>query len=292
MLRCGALLTGFLLIASTTAFAREIFVDNVAGRDADDGQVPIATQAGSGPVRTLTRAARLARPRDTIILNNTGTPYYDSLSLTGQRHSGDPNAPFVVIGNGATISGLRSVPPDGWRKVRDNLWKLTLTRKGYYQLLRNGKPLTEFVPDPGSDPLASLPRANWVSWQGSLYFRQDGISTPDTQAFSVTCDQTGISLHHVSNVLIVDVNLEHFRFDGLHAQGTCNNVELQNVTSVENGRAGIVSSGASHIDIFGGTVERNGRHQFLTFDRSSATRHEIEPKGPPPEIGSELPPHE
>jgi hypothetical protein len=47
---------------------------------------------------------------------------------------------------------------------------------------------------------------------------------------------------------------------------------------MENGRAGIVSSGASQIDIFGGTVERNGRHQVLAINRSFVTTHDLEPK--------------
>lgn len=283
MLRFCRLLSGLVLIAGS-AVAEEIYVDNAGGRDSNDGSIPVSRQGGSGPVRSLLRAAQLARSCDTIILSNTGVPYYDSLSLTGQRHSGQPNAPFVVVGNGATISGLRSVPPEGWQRIQSNLWKLTLTRKGFYQLLRDGQPLTEYTPEAGIDPLTSLPAGQWVSWHGSLYFRQDGISAPETQAFAVTADQTGISLHNVRNVLIVDVNLQHFRFDGLHAQGICKNIELQNVNSIENGRAGIVSSGASHIDIFGGTIERNGRRQILTVDRSSAMRHEAVQNEP---IGTE-----
>ena len=274
MLRNCRLLVGVLLIAGSAA-AEEIFVDNATGRDSDDGSLPVGRQGNSGPVRSLARAAQLAHAGDMIILSNNGTPYYDSLSLTGQRHSGFPGAPFVVNGNGATISGLRAVPPEGWRNMGSKLWKLTLTRKGYYQLLRDGRPLTEFLPDESDSPLKLLPAGQWVSWRGSIYFRQDGTITPDVQAFAVTADQTGISLHQVSNVLIVNLNLQHFRFDGLHAQGLCNNIELQNVSSMENGRAGIVSSGASQIDIFGGTFERNGRHQILTFDRSSATTHEV-----------------
>lgn len=277
MLRFFRTITGLLLIAGSVS-ADEIFVDNAIGSDANDGSVAVNSQGTSGPVRTLGRAAQLARSCDTIVLSNTGTPYYDSLSLTGNRHSGVPNAPFLINGNGATISGLRSVPPEGWRKVQPNLWKLTLTRKGYYQLLRNGRLLVEYVPAPGVDPLKTLPAGQWTSWQGSIYFKQDGIDTPDRQAFAVTADQTGISLHQVSYVLIVNINLQHFRFDGLHAQGLCDNIELQNVNSVENGRAGVVCSGASQIDIVGGTIERNGRHQILAINHSVARTHDVEEK--------------
>lgn len=259
-----------------SASAKEIYVDNLGGRDSDDGQVAVARQGNTGPVKSLARAVQLARFADTIILKNTGTPYYESLSLMGNRHSGSVGAPFTIMGNGAVISGLRTVPPEGWRLQAPRLWKLTLTRKGYYQLLRDGKPLTEYIPDDGVNPLETLEAGQWVSWKGSLYFRQDSNDAPELQNFAVTADQTGISLHQVSNVQIVDVTLQHFRFDGLHAQGLCDNIELDNVSSVENGRAGIVSSGASTIAIFGGEIARNGRHQILAIDRSDVTRRIIE----------------
>lgn len=265
-----------LLLAAGTASAKEIYVDNLSGRDSDDGLVAVPRQGNTGPVRSLARATQLARFADTIILKNTGTPYYESLSLTGHRHSGSESFPFMIVGNGSIISGLRAVPPEGWRKQAPQLWKLTLSRKGFYQLLRDGKPLPEFIPDVGVNPLETLEPGQWVSWKGSLYFRQDSSETPEAQNFAVTADQTGISLHQVSNVQIVDVTLQHFRFDGLHAQGLCDNIELDNVSAVENGRAGIVASGASTIAVFGGEIARNGRHQFLAIDRSDVTRGQIE----------------
>ncbi len=263
-----------LLLIAGSISASEIYVNNLTGRDADDGLIPNARQGNSGPVQSLARAGRLAGFGDTIILANTGTPYYGSLSLVGERHSGTRLRPFAIIGNGATVSGLRSVPREGWRKQTGKLWKLTSTRKGFYQILRDGQRLPEYIPENGVNPLEALVPGQWASWRGSIYFHQDGIDTPETQDFAFTADQTGISLHQVSNVLIVDVTLQHFRFDGIHAQGLCDGVELQNVNSVENGRAGIASSGASTIDIFGGRVERNGRHQILITNRSKAITHE------------------
>jgi hypothetical protein len=265
-----SILTGLMFVAGS-AFASEIYVHNTIGRDSDDGVSFEAREGRTGPVRTLARAAQIAQFGDVIVLRNTGIPYYDSISLTGNRHSGTRLRPFVIQGNGATLSGLRSVPREGWRKEGPQLWKLTLTRKGYYQLLRDGRPLTEMIPEPGVDPRTALPPGQWVSWRGSLYFRQDGINPPDDQAFAYTADQTGISLHQVSHVLIMDLTLQHFRFDGLHAQGLCDGIVLDNVASLENGRGGVVSSGASSIELIGGKIAGNGRHQLLVLDRSKAT---------------------
>jgi hypothetical protein len=277
MPRLYALLIGCVLVAGS-AFANEIFVDNSMGRDANDGEMPDLSDARTGPVRTLSRAVQLAKMGDTIVLTNNGIPYYDSLSLTGERHSGTPYQPFVIDGNGATLSGLRSLPPEGWRKVAPKLWKVTFTRKGFYQLLRNGRPLPEFRPENGLDPLQKLESGHWVAWRGSVYFHQDTVNPPTEQFFAYTADQTGISLHSVRNVLIKNLTLQHFRFDGVHAQGICDKIELENVSCVENGRAGVVSSGGSTVELFGGSVARNGRHQILAIGRSTATQRDLDPK--------------
>ena len=260
-----------LFLLTGRVFASEIYVDNSIGRDGDDGLTAEARDGNTGPLYSLERAVQLSHFGDTIVLRNTGKPYYGSISLTGSRHSGTPYRPFVIQGNGATISGLRSLPPGSWRQEGPQLWKLTLTRKGHYRLLRDGRPLPEsFLEGCCIDPRPLLEPGKWVAWRGSLFFRQDGVDSPEEQAFSYAAEQTGISLHHVSNVVIANVILQHFRFDGLHAQGLCDGIVLDNVTSIENGRAGVVSSGASRIELFGGKLAANGRHQLLVLDRSTA----------------------
>ena len=259
-----------VLTLASTAVASDIYVDNSSGRDGNDGQTLIASDGNTGPVYSLERAAQLAQFGDVIVLMNTGKPYYGSLSLTGDRHSGTANRPFVVEGNGAIISGLRSVPHASWHQEGHRLWKLTLTRKGYYRLRRNGQTLPEEVSPCGCDPRLTLKPGHWAAWQGSLYFRQDGVDRPESQNFAYAADQTGISLHQVNHVLITNVTLQHFRFDGLHAQGLCDHIVLENVNAVENGRAGVVSSGASRLKILGGRIGNNGRHQLLVLDRSTA----------------------
>ena len=41
---------------------------------------------------------------DIISLADTGVPYYESISLVGTRHSGTGERPFMILGNGATLS--------------------------------------------------------------------------------------------------------------------------------------------------------------------------------------------
>jgi hypothetical protein len=260
--------------------AKDIFVDNLLGDDRFDGVVDHPVDAESGPVRSLHRAMLLAKYGDRIVLTRAGAVYFDSLSLTGGRHSGSTIRPFTIIGNGATLSGLRTVPTTGWRKVGPDLWKLTFIRKGFYRLARDGKPLPETRVESGINPLESLAAGAWTAWRGDVYFRADG-DEPSNQTFSYAAEQTGLSLYDVENVRIVDLTLRDFRFDGVRAQNMCRGVTLENVHCIDNGRAGIAVSGSSHVEILGGKSADNGRHQVLISSPASAILHDVEMKGEP-----------
>ena len=71
----------------------------------------------------LTRALDVARKGDRIILVNTGEPYRESVTLQGGRHSGYPDAPFEIVGNGAVLDGVQPVPVDAWTIVEGNLFR-------------------------------------------------------------------------------------------------------------------------------------------------------------------------
>jgi hypothetical protein len=267
-------------LSSVDAVAADVYVDNLVGSDAFDGRVSRPIDTGSGPVRTLRRAMQVAGFGDQIVLTRTGAVYYDSLSLTGVRNSGSEHFPFTLIGNGATLSGLRAVPPQGWRPAGPDLWKLTLTRKGFYRLMRDGQPLPEFRPEAGIDPLSSLPAGEWTAFGGSVYFHADG-EPPSQQSFAYAADQTGLSLYQVDNVRIVDLTLRDFRFDGVHAQNMCRNVTLENVSCINNGRAGIAISGSSQVEVIGGKIEGNGRFQVRIANAGAANLRDVAMDGEP-----------
>lgn len=269
------------LLQAVNASAVEIYVDNLVGDDVFDGRNSVPSDTGTGPVRTLRRAIQLAGFGDQIVLTRPGAVYYDSLSLTGTRNSGSPHYPFTIVGNGAILSGLRAVPPAGWRRAGPDLWQLTMTRKGFYRLLRDGQPLPELIPEPGVNPLETLAPGQWTATGGSVYFRVDGDAPPSTQAFSYAADQTGLSLYQVENVKIVDLTLRDFRFDGIHAQNMCRNVSLENVTCFNNGRAGIAVSGTSKVEVIGGSVSGNGRFQIRIANNGDANLRDVAMEGEP-----------
>ncbi len=267
------------LASRQDARASDIYVDNLIGNDAFDGELERPTDVGSGPVRTLHRALHLAGFGDRIVLTRAGGLYYDSLSLTGVRHSGTSERPFTIIGNGATLSGARAVTPEGWRRAGSDLWKLTLTRKGFYRLMRDGQSLPELLPQSGANqsganPFEMLTAGQWTAWRGDVYFRTDG-DAPATQAFSYAAEQTGLSLYQVEHVRIIGLTLRDFRFDGLRAQNMCRDVTLENVNCLNNGRAGLAVSGSSQIEMLGGSLAENGRHSLLVSNPATANLREV-----------------
>ena len=98
------------LALPSAAGARDIYVNNVAGDDRFDGTAAVTQGARIGPCRTVTHALELAGKGDRVILAVTGQPYRESITLQAGRHSGFGEHPFEIVGNGAILEGLASVP--------------------------------------------------------------------------------------------------------------------------------------------------------------------------------------
>lgn len=249
------------------ADARPIYVDNQNGHDASDGSIDELHSRLIGPVRTLSRALKLARRGDTIILRNSGIPYFGNLNLSGIQHSGQDNEAFTILGNGAEIHGFQPLDNDGWQRQPNGLWRLSLTRKGHYVFLRNG----ELVPEqqfPNQDWSADdLELNHWASRSGAVLMRLDPRISPLEESWEFSALETGISLVDVRNVRISDLKLSGFRFDGVNADNSCRNVVLENVTTTRNGRAGIAVGGSADVTAVNCTVLENGRYSVLITER-------------------------
>jgi len=226
--------------------AADIFVNNLKGDDAFDGSSETAVDPQVGPTRTLRRALARTGPGDRVVLANTGVPYYETIQLVGPRHSGLGNMVFTIHGNGATLNGTRSVPQNAWRQVQPGVWKLTPWRKGFFQLFRDRKPVSEHALL-ASGKLSAIPQGQWSVRQGSIYYRSRPQEDPREHAFRVAQRGAGLSLYRVHDVLIRDLNVVGFRVDGAHAVDQCRSVTLTNVTLQHNGRSGVAVSGASEV---------------------------------------------
>lgn len=258
-----------LSVFTGTISAENYYVNNLNGRDRNDGLVETPVHTISGPVQTIRRALELVGSGDTINLANTGTPYYESISFVGLRHSGVKSIPLTLAGNGATLSGLRGLPRQGWNQAGKGLWQLSFSRKGDCVLLRNGFLVTEHRPDESASILETLPVGQWAAHRGSVYFRQDGIVDPTMERFDYGAADMGITFYQVEHVRIQDLIVQHFRIDGINAYNMTHGIILDNVTTRENGRAGLAVGGTSSVRMLGGNSESNGRHSVLITGKGS-----------------------
>src|SRR5262245_5289596 len=109
-MRLGSCLLLIACLTAAPAVARDIYVSNKQGDDHNDGNLPMPLGQLRGPYRTIERALRDTTNGDVIILENTGEPYHESVTLQAARHSGLAGKPFTIRGNGAVLDGTEPVP--------------------------------------------------------------------------------------------------------------------------------------------------------------------------------------
>uniref|UniRef100_A0A7C2NZ45 Right-handed parallel beta-helix repeat-containing protein n=1 Tax=Schlesneria paludicola TaxID=360056 RepID=A0A7C2NZ45_9PLAN len=266
------------------ARAADIHVDSANGFDGNDGLAAVITTATNGPVRTLKRATQLAQAGDRIVLKSNGQPFFETLYLTGGRHCGFASRPFTIEGNGAVISGLRDLPPDGWRPQGPGLWRLSLTRKGHYRFFRDNQPIPEFLPTTRSMALDDLPLDHYFSHQGAVIFRFDEGYVPYTELWTYAAADIGVSLVDVRNLQIRNLTIVGFRVDGLNADGNCRGVVLDNVTLEHNGRAGLSANGTSQVFVESSRLTGNGRHSAVITEYARVNLQNTDDGGVEPTV--------
>lgn len=263
-LRTLAVLVVSIALASPTV-AREIFVNNVAGDDGATGQQPTAMPDRSGPVKTITRALCLALQGDHIILANTGTPYRESISLVGSRHSGFSSRRFCIFGNGAILDGSAPVPPEAWEPYRGPVFRFRPPRTAYQQLFLNDRPLPQVVVHHPFDAPPELAPLHWCLHGGYIYFCIEPTKLPGAYPLSFACQPVGITLFHVDRVCISDLVVQGFQLDGINAFNSVRDLMLERVTCRGNGRSGLATGGASQVHLGASLVGNNGEAQVLAL---------------------------
>ncbi len=258
-------LAALVLLASPSARAREIYVDNAAGDDSFTGSQRRATFDLSGPVRTITRALQLAQSGDRIVLAANEEPYRESITLAGSRLSGYAQRPLVIEGNGAVLDGSAPVPPDAWQRCRGPVFRFEPPGKAYQQLFLAGRPAARVaVGTPAQGP-PELEALQWCLAGGFIYFCVEPSKLPDEYELTYARLRTGITLYHVRRVAVVDLTVQGFQLDGIQAANSARDVYLAGLTCRGNGRSGITVGGASKVEIDISLVGNNGEAQLLTL---------------------------
>jgi hypothetical protein len=257
-----------LLLLWSPAAGREIVVDNVAGDDRFTGEAARDPGGIGGPVRTLAKALRLAGSGDTIVLVKNDKPYRESFSLTGSRHSGTPQQPFTIRGNGAILDGSAPAPAEKWESYKEAIFRLRGRPTGYSQLFIDGRPAVRvFAPQSAKSPPEMQPR-QWCSVGGRVYFCVGKTKLPGDYKLSYAHDPAGITLFHVEYVLIKDLTVQGFQVDGISLYNSAREIRLSNVTCRGNGRSGVAVGGASRLAIEGSLLGNNGQAQLLALPYS------------------------
>lgn len=265
-----AIVTMVMLGRVSSAWALDLYVDNVNGSDAFDGSAPTIKTTLSGPLRTLQHACELVQPGDTVNLANSGRPYFESLSLTGARFSGAATHPFVIQGNGAQLSGIRLLPVDAWRSTQPNYWQLNFSRKGWGRLFRDRASFPEHIPATGENLRKVLPAGYWGQQQGLVQVHLEPGQLPSASEWTYATLDMGVSLVNVDFVEITDLEIWGFRVDGINADGHSRNIVLKNVTVHDNGRAGVAVGSSSRVALEACTLRDNGRYSLIVTEAAGA----------------------
>jgi hypothetical protein len=265
------------------ASARDLYVNNLAGDDLLDGGSPTGRGSGRGPLQTLRQALWIANTGDHIVLANTGTPYRESVTLFGDKHSGFADRPFIIDGQGAVLDGSTPVPPDAWQHYRDNIFRFRPERMAFQQLFLDGRPAARPSPAAALGGLPALDPLEWVLYEGQVYFRVEEGRLPDQYNPSNAGLTVGITLYKVEHVAIGNLFVQGYQLDGINLQDVRSPCTLTQISARGNGRSGIAVCGASKATIEACLAGNNGQSQ-LRLEGPSETHVEncdlIEKTGP------------
>lgn len=273
----------FLLLSLvTTATARDLYVNNVAGDDRFQGRDEQNFGTDSGPVRTISRALQIVLPGDRIILANTGFPYRECVSLSAANHCGNIVQPLVIDGQGATLDGSMVIPHDAWETFRGPIFRFHPPRGAFQQLFIDGNLLQKRPLEGSERAIPALEPLQWCLRDGFIFFCVEEGKTPEDYRLTCGGHQTGITIYHVHDVVIHDLVVQNYQLDGINAHDA-RNCLLSNVICRGNGRAGIAVAGATRVTIDECASGDNGAAQLFTegFSHTRVTKCQLEPNTAP-----------
>jgi hypothetical protein len=236
-----------ILLVTSSAVARDIFVDNVIGDDRRGGSMATVTGDLGGPCRSIAKALRVAQPGDRIVIAKTAEPYRESITIQGPRHSGTDRYPLVIIGNGATLDGTVSLVGASWEFAGSNTFRTRPPHLSHQQLFLDNQPAARKQPREGQLP-ALQPR-EWCLFEGWIYFRVDNAKMPEAYDLSCCGLPVGVTLYEVHDVMVQDLNLRGFWLDGVNCHDNVRRTDLVRLNTLQNGRSGISIGGASRVRI-------------------------------------------
>tara|TARA_R110000850_G_scaffold30303_30_gene83612 strand:- start:626 stop:3073 length:2448 start_codon:yes stop_codon:yes gene_type:complete len=201
-------------------------VDALVGENGNDG-------SAGNPIATIQMAINQALPGDQIILKPEGGTFRQSIEINKNQ------AGFVIIGNGATLSGATPLDPVDWEKLDEGLHRIRLqkTEMDRHLLIVDGKAermnrlCNRPTPFPAAEDLAEgefrwddiNENRGWLTFRGKLEnlewsTRKNGLSTSG----------------EVRNIKVFDLAARHFLNDGFNIHGNARGLQFFGITGHEN----------------------------------------------------------
>lgn len=205
------------------------YINNQTGNDDNSGL------SADAPVATIAKAIQLSQTSDRLELKNTGIAYREPMLF--RRLGGQPDRPFVVEGNGAVLSGLKTIDSSKWQTVKENLYVLTLesTPYGNPYLVAQGKRLSSAMCLESIEPEQHF----WNRKTNQVYFRCATDKQPADYQLEATLTTSGFTLGSASYITCRNLICEHFSNDGFNIHGDSRGIRLENVIARHNGDDGI-----------------------------------------------------
>jgi hypothetical protein len=251
------------LAMASEGLAIDLFVDNLAGDDRNNGQGAAVVSRGNGPVRTIDKALRLARAGDRIILNpNSGEPYRECITLQGGAHSGFGDIVLEIVGNGAVMDGSLSLAEADWEVLGEDLYAVQPPKMAFQQLFVGGQPAVRVKV--AGEQVPQLQPREWCLLKGKIVFRTDAGRRPESYNASCGGHPVAITLYQVHDLVIRDLKIRGYQLDGVNAHDTVTRCDLIGIDSSANGRSGFSIGGASRVRLEGCTASGNGAAQLRT----------------------------
>ena len=240
-----------LLTLASVAFAEVYVVDGTTGDDASDGV--------NGPFKTLARGAAVLRPGDTLSITPMDGPYREGLPMS---HHGSAQAPIIIEGNGAVLSGSDPAPKDGWSEA-DGIYSLPVPASSDRAWLF--APERHFTKGPSATDLAP---EQFRYADGKLYFRPAEGKTPADYDLLLGVRAAGVSYTGAGQTIVRNITCMNFWNDGFNVHGGSGPCWFENITGIWNGDEGFSCHENSECYVRGGVFSNNFWHGICDIQLS------------------------
>jgi hypothetical protein len=278
-----------LLTATSATPARDIFVDNSTGDDRFRGEALLVT-AGRGPVRTLQKAVRIAKPGDRIVVAPTGVAFQEEVVINGVgRESPTADFPIVIEGNGAVLDGLVPIDPLFARHLGGGLYlfETTLGPTHTSDVL-----FVDGVPAPrGAGRWASgMPMLNpgeFAVWNGRMCYQAAPNDYLDRHTFAVSRLNVGMTIYRSNHWIIRNLHFRGYRLDGVRLHGPAQGLVFQYCKFLDNGRAGFAAYGLAEAGVQDSESLGNGKAGIVGRNLAALGLVRVRATGSPTAIDSD-----